>query len=111
MWYKINKIRVGTQQVRPDTWTPWPNTLWYWTFDDMNANQITDVSWNWNNITGGVMPTYTQVLWGNYAWNYNNVSSWDTQGYHWTIDSNKFTVNNNGLLKEKLMKEEVRKDQ
>ena len=79
-------------RVEQQGWQPWANTVGYWTFDDQNANQITDVSWNWNNITGGVMPTYTQVLWSNYAWNYNNVSSWETQGYHWTIDSNKFTV-------------------
>ena len=84
--YGLKQAYIG------EVWNPWGGTVWYWTFNDQNANQITDVSWNWNNITGGVMPTYTQVLWGNYAWNYNNVSSWDTQGYHWTIDSNKFTV-------------------
>lgn len=78
--------------IYSDQWNPWSNTVWYWTFDDQNANQITDVSWNWNNLTGNTMPTYIQVLWSNYAWNYNNVSSWWTQSYSWTIDWNKFTV-------------------
>lgn len=73
-------------------WKPWENTFWYWTFDDQNANQITDVSWNWNNLTGRTMPTYIQVLWSNYAWNFNNISDWWTPYCRWTIDSNKFTV-------------------
>lgn len=29
MWYKVKRILVGTQQVRPSGWTPWSNTLAY----------------------------------------------------------------------------------
>lgn len=85
---KIKKIYVWTTKVRPDTWKPWANTIWYWTFDDRNANQITDVSWNWNDLTGGTMPTYTQVSWTNYAGNYANVSSWAVPNKSfWTMNA------------------------
>jgi hypothetical protein len=59
-----------------EVWTPWANTVWYWTFDDRDASQITDFSWKGNNLTWWTMPTYTQVSWTNYAGNYANVSSW-----------------------------------
>ena len=90
--YQNNTEKILKNAYIGEVWTPGSNTIWYWTFDDQNANQITDASWNWNNLTGNTMPTYIQVLWSNYAWNYNNVSSWWTPYYSWTIDSNKFTV-------------------
>lgn len=34
MWYKIKKIMVGTQQVRPAGWTPWENTVLYLPLED-----------------------------------------------------------------------------
>lgn len=80
-WYKIKKIYVWDKQVRPATWNPWPNTIWYWTFDDQNANQITDVSWNNRNLTWWTMPTYSLVSWTNYAGNYSNVSGNTAQSW------------------------------
>jgi len=46
MWYKVNKIYVGTQQVRPAT-IPLNWLLAYRPFEN-NAN---DISWNWYNGT------------------------------------------------------------
>lgn len=61
-------IRTGTPE-------PTPTLYANYTFDDQNANQITDTSWNWRNLTWGTMPSYTLVSWTNYAGNYTNVSS------------------------------------
>lgn len=56
-WYKIKRILVGTQQVRPSEWKPWANTLWYWTLN-WNAN---DLSGNGNNWTVNWTITYDTV--------------------------------------------------
>lgn len=50
MWYKIQKIYVWTQQVRPKwwQWTPWANTIAYYPF----RSDILDHSWNNKNFTG-----------------------------------------------------------
>ena len=66
-----------------------PNTIAYYTFDDQNANQITDCSWNNKNLTGGTMPTYTLVSWTNYAGTFTNVSSSNIAPSYsdlWTFD-------------------------
>lgn len=44
MWYKVNKIRVGTQQVRPEEYcyTPTSNTKLYYPFVDSQL----DITWN-----------------------------------------------------------------
>ena len=78
---EIKRVTIrpnGTEkQIRPVWWwTPWVNTYWYYTFDDQNANQITDFSWNNRNLTWWTMPSYTIVSWTNYAGNYTNISSW-----------------------------------
>jgi len=62
MWYKVNKIRVGTQQVRP-VWTPWSNTLAYFPFKDDQLDKV------WSS---SISITWTkQTLW------YNFSSSWE----------------------------------
>ena len=67
-----------------NSWQPWANTLAYYTFDDQNANQITDVV-NGYNLTGWTMPTYTLVGGTNYAWNYNNQSTgYGSSGSSWS---------------------------
>ena len=58
MWYKVNKIRVGTQQVRPSWWTPWSNTLFYLPLE----SDTTDHSWR-NIATNPSNITYW-TLWG-----------------------------------------------
>lgn len=40
--YKIKKIYVGTEQVRPSLWKPWANTLLYLPLE----NDINDATWN-----------------------------------------------------------------
>lgn len=45
MWYKVKRILVGTQQVRP-VWKPWSNTIAYFPFE----NDQLDHSWNWLTI-------------------------------------------------------------
>lgn len=50
MWYKLKKIYIWTNQVRPSWWggwQPWANTLAYWTLDDT----LNDSSWNNRNLT------------------------------------------------------------
>lgn len=69
--------------------TPWANTIGYYTFDDQNANQITDSSWNNKNLTWWVMPTYTLVSWTNYAGTFTNVNSSNIAPSYsdlWTFD-------------------------
>lgn len=61
--------------IYSDEWLPWENTVWYWNFDDQNTSQITDFSWNGNNLTWWTMPSYTLVSGSNYAGNYANASS------------------------------------
>lgn len=75
MWNKIQRIYIGDHyQVYPK-WKPWTNTMGYYTFDDQNASQITDTSWNNRNLTWWTMPSYTLVSGSNYAWVFSNVSS------------------------------------
>jgi len=77
MWYKVKKIYQWTNLVRP-VWKPWANTLGYWTFDDQNVNQITDVSWNWNTLVYGAWNkiTYSLLSWTDYYWNFNRSQYW-----------------------------------
>lgn len=87
------RVNGVEKQVRPSGWQPWANTLWYYTFDDQNANQITDFSWNNRNLTWGTMPSYALVDWTNYAGNYRNVSSGYAPNYSnfWALDGD-FTM-------------------
>ena len=88
MWNKIQRIYIGDHyQVYPK-WKPWANTMGYYTFDDQNASQITDTSWNNRNLTWGTMPTYTLVNGTNYAWVFSNVSSSNTAPSYsyWPMD-------------------------
>ena len=48
MWYKVNKIYVGTQQVRP-VWKPWSNTIAYYPLT--STTTVNDMSGNNRNLT------------------------------------------------------------
>ena len=63
MWYKVKKIYVGANLVRPK-WKPWSNTVAYYPLTE-NAN---DYSWNWYNATN---------IWATFS------SDW---AYFWTYD-------------------------
>jgi len=59
MWYKVNKIYVGTQQVRPSWWKPDASrTLLYLPLE----SNATDQSWN-NRSTTASWITYTTNGW------------------------------------------------
>jgi hypothetical protein len=64
MWYKVNKIRVGTKQVRPET-IPTSWLLWYRPLQ----SDLKDASWNWKDWSwySGTGSFGTQ--W-NYKWAY-----------------------------------------
>lgn len=46
MGNKIQKIFIGSNQVRPHTWRPWANTVAYYPF----TWDILDHSWNWKDL-------------------------------------------------------------
>lgn len=64
-----------------------PNTLAYWNFDDQNASQITDATWNWRNLTW-TAPTYAQLSWTDYYWIFNWSQKWSIS--RWVSDN--FTI-------------------
>ena len=71
MWYKVNKIYVWTNQVRPTWWTPWSNTVFYFPF----TNDATDHSWNWFTLSN----TWTQeTIWRTFTTTtaLNTATSW-----------------------------------
>ena len=47
MWYKIKRILVGTNQVRPSWWTPWANTIAYYPLTE-NLNDYSGHWYNWS---------------------------------------------------------------
>ena len=58
-----------------EVWTPWADTIAYWTFDDQSTTQMTDVTWNWNNIplvSWSTAPTYTLLDWTDYYATFSN---------------------------------------
>lgn len=86
-----------------------------YTFDDQNANQITDSSGNGRNLTWNTMPTYSLVSGTNYAWVFTNANisavapsvsvaslSWDFTMLVWvkpTVNSASYVscvIRNNG---------------
>lgn len=82
---EVQNIYIGEYKE----WTPWANTLWYYTFDDQNASQITDFSGNNRNLTWWSMPWYTLVSGTNYAGNFTT-GSWlaPTNTSYWAMDWN-----------------------
>ena len=73
MWYKVNKIYVGTQQVRPAGWTPGSNTIAYYPLT--SSSTIQDKSWNDRNLinTGSVVFwTYQWVNCAYFNWTSNS---------------------------------------
>ena len=80
--------------ITTDFWrSPDSNTFVYYSFDDQWINwYITDESWNWLNATWWTQPTYVQVLWTNYAWNFYDPASWNAPQSNITwLSSTKFT--------------------
>jgi len=61
MWYKVNKIRVGTQQVRPSGWTPTSNTLVYYPLTA--SSTVNDLSGNNRNLTKYWSCTFWTYQW------------------------------------------------
>lgn len=56
----IKKVMLGSTQIRPAWWTPWANTILYYSFD----GNVNDLSWNWYNGT-----------WHN-GWHYSTWIGW-----------------------------------
>ena len=72
-------------------WKPWANTLVYYNFDDNWANwYVTDMSWNWHNLTSWTQPTYEQLT----SWKYCWVSDWSARVYwsSFSATSDEFTL-------------------
>lgn len=65
MWNKIQRIYVGTNQVRPPTWKPWANTIAYYKFD----NNLNDSSGNNRNLTtySWTFTYWTTVQWAKFV--------------------------------------------
>ena len=62
MGYKLQKIYIGQNQVRPDTWwKPWANTIAYYKFD-WNLNDSSGNNRNLSMYTGSF--SYTTTSWG-----------------------------------------------
>lgn len=59
MWNKIQKIYIGSNQVRPPTWKPWSNTLAYRPIN--GTTTTTDQSWNNYNLTRSWTITYDSI--------------------------------------------------
>jgi len=57
MWYKVKKIRVGTQQVRPTGWTPGSNTIAYYPLT--SETTVNDISGNNRNLTNNWVTFWT----------------------------------------------------
>lgn len=96
MWNKIQNIYIGTQKVRPPyKREPWADTIAYWTFDDQSTTQMTDVTWNWNNLSfsSWTPPTYTLLDWTDYyatfSWGSFSTSNFT---YSWNKFSEVFWV-------------------
>ena len=70
MWYKVKKIYVGTQQVRPSWWDPWNNTIAYYPLTSSTTTQ--DKSWNNRNLTNSWV-TFWTYKWIDCA--YSNMAS------------------------------------
>lgn len=77
MGYKIKRILVWTQQVRPDTWKPWANTIAYW-----------ELNGNWNDTKNNYwVTTYTttnyDATWYIGSWNptYTTTRNWKKCAY------------------------------
>lgn len=60
-WYKIQKIYVGTNQVRPKAWKPWSETIAYYPLT--SETTVNDMSGNNRNLTNkwGTFGTYEWV--------------------------------------------------
>lgn len=108
MWYKVNKIYVGTQQVRPYRFNPWTNTILYCPLKD----NINDYSWNhtmtinttsyWTvakDSTGFYHFTWWYISSENYTWptqwsmsvwvKRENKSTWNTTLQRWLTNTYK----------------------
>jgi len=59
MGYKIKRILVGTQQVRPYRYNPWANTIAYYPFD----TNFNDYMGNYNLTAKAGSPSITTLNW------------------------------------------------
>ena len=61
----VKKVYLWSTQVRPTWWTPWANTLCYYTFD----NTLADASWNHADASNMSSCTFTAA----YTWSTKKV--------------------------------------
>lgn len=70
MWYKLKKIYIWTNQVRPSWWQPWANTIAYYPLD--NTNTVNDLSGNNHTLTNVWNVSFdslsTTFNWSNYLY-------------------------------------------
>lgn len=98
MWYKVKKIRVGTQQVRPVLkWIPWADTIAYWELngnwnDTKNNYGVTTYTTTNYNSDGLIWtaPTYTTTRKGKACAKFSG--NWILQLPNLPIASNHITV-------------------
>jgi hypothetical protein len=68
MWYKLNKIYVGTQQVRPSGWQPWANTIAYYPLNSTTTvNDMKGFGTSYNLTASGTGVAY-DTLWAIFTW-------------------------------------------
>lgn len=84
MWYKLKKIYVGTNQVRPNWWQPWANTVAYYPLE-ANTN---DATWNYNltptDITYTTLSSWLKVATFNWSSSKAETSSFTTATWDYT---------------------------
>ncbi len=87
--YKVTRFIIQKSTVKSGVfqYNVTPNTLAYWNFDDQNASQITDATWNWRNLTWSI-PTYALLSWTDYYWIFNWTKWW---WINWWVSDN-FTI-------------------
>lgn len=96
MWNKIQKIYVWSNQVRPNTWNPWANTIAYFPFKENMLDATWNITLSWTMVQDGLgfRPT-TNTSWKAPSALYENlwinIAAYSWQTYMWVGLSSLWT--------------------
>ena len=85
MWYKVKRILVGTNQVRPYRYNPWSNTVAYYPLT--SSTTVNDLSWNSRTLTNSWSVTFWTYKWVDCAY-----FSWSNYLYNSSVYSNQNAI-------------------